>query len=490
MSHWIDRRRAGLLLHITSLPGPFAHGCLGEEARAFMDALVEGGFSLWQILPLGPTHDHGSPYESLSAFAGNPDFLDLRSLVKQGWLSNEDCQDVISGHIPHETARARAAEMFWSRLKQDAALSEAMQRFRAEQADWLGDYALFAAIKQASQGKPWWEWPEPLRNRSAKAMRAAERRYASSIRKTEFEQYIFEQQWHEFKTHADSRGVLLLGDLPIYVAHDSADVWSHQQFFTIGETGQCYEVAGVPPDYFSATGQRWGNPLYHWDNQKAEGFHWWVKRVRTQLARMHLMRVDHFRGLEAYWAIPGDSPDGRVGEWRPAPGAELLETLRTRLGSLPLVAEDLGLITPEVHALRERFGLPGMKVLQFAFGGGADNPYLPHNHEPECVTYTGTHDNDTTLGWYASLPEHCRQHVSAYLGTQPVDMPWPLIRAAYASVARLAVIPMQDILALGTDARLNTPGTVHGNWAWRMPRELNLDSTWSATRRLTQLYGR
>ncbi|MDX8411666.1 MAG: 4-alpha-glucanotransferase [Mariprofundaceae bacterium] len=490
MNHWIDRRRAGVLLHISSLPGPFQQGVLGEEAHRFMDGMVEGGFSVWQILPLGPTHGHGSPYESLSTFAGNPDFIDLRQLVGQGWLSEASCQASMDDPTASEAARAEAAAAFWAQTETDEALAGQVQHFRAEQADWLADYALFAALKKAHANQPWWQWPSKLVHRYPEALHAAQQEHKLSIQQTEFEQFIFARQWQALKAYAESRGVLILGDLPIYVAHDSADVWSHQHFFTINDSGFCYEVAGVPPDYFSDTGQRWGNPLYHWENLEKENFHWWVKRVQVQLTRMHMMRIDHFRGLEAYWAIPGESQDGRIGEWRPAPGAEMLEALQTNLGRLPLVAEDLGLITPEVHALRQRFGLPGMKILQFAFGGGADNHYLPHHHEADSVVYTGTHDNDTTLGWFQSQPEHCRKHVAEYLGMPMDDMPWPLIRAALASVARLAVVPMQDLLSLGSEARLNTPGTLDDNWNWRMPQEPPAPDVWSRVQRLNQLYNR
>jgi len=490
MSHWIDRRRAGVLLHISSLPGPFDQGVLGEEAFHFVDGLVEGGFSVWQILPLGPTHSHGSPYESLSAFACNPDFLDLRQLVAQGWLADASCQAVMGKRSSHETARTEAAAAFWAQTESDESLAKAVQHFRAEQADWLADYALFVALKRAHTNQPWWQWPSKLMRRYPEALHAAQQAHKACIQQTEFEQFVFAQQWQTVKAHAESRGVLILGDLPIYVAHDSADVWSHQHLFTIDDSGLCFEVAGVPPDYFSATGQRWGNPLYHWEKLKEDNYHWWVKRVQVQLTRMHMMRIDHFRGLEAYWAIPGESQDGRIGEWRPAPGAELLEALQSNLGRLPLVAEDLGLITPEVHALRERFGLPGMKILQFAFGGGADNLYLPHHHEPDSVVYTGTHDNDTTFGWFQSQPEHCRNHVAEYLGMPLDDMPWPLIRSVLASTARLAVVPMQDLLSLGSDARLNTPGTLDGNWNWRMPRaELPLEIR-AKTHAMNKLYNR
>lgn len=489
MSHWIDRRRSGVLLHITSLPGPLPCGVLGEEAHAFVDAIIEGGFTVWQFLPLGPTHGHGSPYESLSSFAGNPELLDLREFVRRGWLADATYAAVTRGERPAETARAEAAAGFWSQAKGDSRLAGEVQAFQTKNANWLDDYAIFSAFKKAHGDLPWWQWPEPLRHREKEALLQARHEHASLIRQVEFEQWGFARQWQALKHHAETRGVLLFGDLPIYASHDSADVWTQQQYFTVDDAGLCQEVAGVPPDYFSDTGQRWGNPLYRWDVLEADRFDWWVKRVREQLARMHLLRIDHFRGLQAYWAIPGERQDGREGEWRLAPGVALLQTLREQLGGLPFVAEDLGLITPEVHALRERFGLPGMKILQFAFDGSADNPYLPANHEPDSVVYTGTHDNDTTLGWFQKIPEQVRSNLCAYVDIDSDDMPWPLIRLALSSKALLAVIPMQDLLSLGSEARLNTPATIEGNWQWRLQSQ-PLGSIWTKTRELNRLYDR
>lgn len=490
MSQWIDRRRAGILLHISSLPGPLPGGALGEEAKEFIDELSDAGFSVWQFLPLGPTHGHGSPYEALSSFAGNPDFLDLRDCVSGGWLNDAHYQACIQGRRSLDVTRAEAAEGFWSQADRDPPLAEEIERFRTQHADWLEDYAIFATLKQIYRDLPWWEWSEPLRDRDPEAIGKVKRTHIEIIRQKVFEQYLFALQWRKLKEYAESRGVLLFGDLPIYVAHDSADVWANRQYFTLNESCLCEEVAGVPPDYFSETGQRWGNPLYRWEVLKANGFSWWVKRVQAQLERMHLMRIDHFRGLEAYWAIPGEHRDGRIGEWRQAPGRELLQTLASELGRLPLIAEDLGFITPAVHQLRRQFGLPGMKIIQFAFGGDADNPYLPHNHEPESVVYTGTHDNDTTLGWFHSAPEHVRAHLAAYLSQSLDDMPWPLIRTALASVARLAIIPAQDLLALGSEARLNMPSTLHGNWEWRLGETRITEEMWARAGELNRLYGR
>ncbi len=452
-----------MLLHPTSLPGPFANGVLGEEALAFMDRIAAGGFSVWQFLPLGPTHAHGSPSEALSPFAGNPALLDLRECVEHGWLDEARLRDA-----PASELLARAARAFWRQVAEQPGLAETVDAWRQAQRDWLEDFALFTAIRRAFGERAWWQWPEPLRDRDPGALEAARERFADGIRQCIFEQLLFDRQWQRLRQAARERGILLFGDLPIYVAHDSADVWTHREMFTVNAQGLCEEVAGVPPDYFSATGQRWGNPLYRWERHEAEGFNWWIARLRRQLQWMDLIRIDHFRGLEAYWAIPGESEDGIVGEWRPAPGDALLAALRERLGCLPLVAEDLGIITPEVTRLRERFGLPGMKILQFAFDGSPDNPYLPERHEEHSVVYTGTHDNDTTLGWWRSTDDATRERAMAILGCGPDDMPDALIRTALASRARLAVIPMQDLLALGSEARLNTPGTLDGNWRWRL----------------------
>jgi len=491
MNSWIDRRRSGVLLHVTALPGPFARGVLGLEARQFIDIIADSGFSVWQFLPLGPTHGHGSPYESLSSSAGNPELLDLRDCVARGWLSEASCSAVIEENLSHETARSEAARGFWKHVGEDNALARVVDAFLTKNGDWLDDYALFAALKYEYRDLPWWQWPEALRDRSAHALDTAVIEHAAYIRQVQFEQFLFAYQWQQLKSHAEERGVLLFGDIPIYVAHDSADVWADRHYFTVNQEGVCEKVAGVPPDYFSEIGQRWGNPLYQWEKLQANRFDWWIKRIRRQLCRMHLMRIDHFRGLESYWAIPGEMEDGRIGEWQPAPGAKLLESLQQEFGQLPLIAEDLGLITPEVTALRERFGLPGMKILQFAFGDDSSNPYLPHNHEPASVAYTGTHDNDTSVGWFDAASEHEKNHLSNYLAiSDGEEMPLPLIRAALASVARLAVIPLQDLLALPTEARFNTPGTVEGNWDWRLDHFDTLMELQPKYRELNGLYGR
>jgi len=491
VNDWIDRRRSGVLLHISSLPGPFPRGVLGQEARDFIDLIADAGFTVWQFLPLGPTHGHGSPYESLSSAAGNPEFLDLRDCVSRGWLSEATCQAVIDGDATIEEARTEAAEGFWTHVAEDESLAKVVDAFLTKNADWLDDYALFSALKLEYQDLPWWQWKDSLRHRSAHALDEAAAIHSDYIRQIKFEQFLFAYQWQQLKQHAEERGLLLFGDIPIYVAHDSVDVWANPELFTINDEGLCDEVAGVPPDYFSETGQRWGNPLYHWDTMKAEDFSWWVKRIRRQLVRMHLMRIDHFRGLESFWAIDGSMEDGRVGEWHHAPGAEMLTTLRTELGKLPLIAEDLGLITPEVTALREEFGLPGMKILQFAFGDNAANPYLPHHHEVSSVAYTGTHDNDTTAGWISKATEHELEHLKRYFDTADADqLTTAMIRATLGSVAMMAILPAQDLLALTSEARFNTPGTVENNWCWRLDSLDALSSKVETFHQLNALYGR
>jgi len=467
VSGWIDRRRSAVLLHITSLPGPFHKGVLGAEAKTFIDDLASAGFTVWQFLPLGPTHGHGSPYESLSSFAGNPELLDLRDCVAQGWLDagvwGEDCSAE-----QHKVLRSSAAQRFWHDVEANPGLKKELENFQTKQAYWLHDYALFAALKAASVDHAWWQWSEGLRDRDAETLDQARLEHAGLIRQVIFEQFLFDQQWHAVKAYAESKGVQMFGDLPIYVAHDSSDVWAGREYFTVNAKGLCQDVAGVPPDYFSETGQRWGNPLYQWEKMQADGFSWWVRRVARQLEMMHLLRIDHFRALEAFWAIPGESEDGIIGEWRPAPGEAMLPMLQDKLGELPLIAEDLGIITDAVTKLREDFHLPGMKILQFAFDGNADNPYLPDSFGRDAVVYTGTHDNDTTMGWFACSDEHVRNNVLRVLDATADDMPWALIESALASAAELAVIPMQDLLALGTEAKFNTPGTLENNWSWRL----------------------
>ncbi|ROR32813.1 4-alpha-glucanotransferase [Inmirania thermothiophila] len=451
-------RAAGVLCHVTSLPGPDPDGgTLGAEAHRFARWLGEAGLRWWQVLPLGPTHEDRSPYQPLSAFAGDARLIDLEALAAEGWLDD-----------PH---RPRAEALAAARQRLEAGADEAARadyaRFCAEAAAWLEDYALFAALRAAHGGAPWWRWPAPLRDRDAAALAEAARGLADAVAQVRFEQFVFWRQWRRLREAAAGAGVRLMGDLPIFVALDSAEVWAARGLFDLDAEGRPRTVAGVPPDYFSADGQRWGNPLYRWEVHAADGYRWWVRRVGWLLRHFDLVRIDHFRGFAACWAIPAGEPTARNGRWVPGPGRALFDALRKALGPLPLVAEDLGYITDDVVALREGLGLPGMRVLQFAFDGGADNPHLPHNHARDLVVYTGTHDNDTTLGWFEGLDGAVRGRVLDYLGRPGEPMPWPLVRAALASVAVLAMVPMQDLLGLGAGHRMNRPGTTEGNWRWR-----------------------
>lgn len=421
-----DRRRAGVLLHLGSL-----ECALGRGGRAFIDWLASAGFTVWQILPVGPTGADGSPYWVRSDYAGNPAFIDAHELP-----------DV--------------------RSPQYGAFIESSRH-------WLEDYALFEVLSFVHGGAPWWDWPPPLRDRLPEALVQARQQYAAELGRVRDVQFAFAVQWQRLREHAGSRGVRLFGDLPFYVAPDSAETWAHREQFQLDSLGHPTAVAGVPPDYFSETGQLWGNPLYDWEVIRRDHFKLWRDRVAAQMRRVDVLRIDHFRALAAHWAVPAGAPDARGGKWCSTPGEDLMGLLWDDLGDMPIVAEDLGVITPDVEALRKGFGLPGMRVLQFGFSGEGNNPHLPHMHDRDSVVYTGTHDNDTTLGWYLTLPEHARQQVDYFLRLTPGSMPDALIRAALGSVGALAIVPMQDLLSLGSDARLNTPGTATGNWSWRMP---------------------
>ncbi len=448
----LDRPRAGILLHPTSLPS----GRLGEDAMRFVDFLADSGASVWQMLPLAPTHRDRSPYHCLSVHALNPLLLSTERLAE------------FAGPVATPIDRDHYLDKARARLRRPKAAAQrtAYEHFCAAQAYWLDDFSLYCALRARYKGRPWWKWPAALRDREAPTLDAAATELADAIERTRLEQFLVAGQFADVRTHAHRRGVRLFGDMPIFVAHDSADVWTHRSNFKLDANGQPSVVTGVPPDYFSASGQRWGNPHYDWAAMQADGFHWWQDRLATELERFDLIRIDHFRGFEASWEIPAAELTAIQGRWVPVPGDALFAALRARFGELPLVAEDLGIITPEVTALRRRYGLPGMLVLQFAFDGGTDNPYLPQHHVEHAVVYTGTHDNDTTLSWFAGLNETARQAVLDTLKpTEP--MPRALVQAALGSVARLAMIPMQDILGLGAGQRMNTPGTTRGNWKWR-----------------------
>jgi len=451
-------RAAGVLLHPTSLPGPGGIGSLGEESFAFLDWVQSAGLRLWQVLPLNPPGFGNSPYGCLSSYAGNPLLISLPS------------QDVPStDHVDFDRVRefkhAALRESFAKfRAGEDRTALTAFERDNA----WLPDWALFAALKEQHGGRPWPEWPPELAFRDKEAIARARRELADEIRFHKYAQWLFFTQWAAVRRAAAARGITIMGDVPIYVAWDSADVWANRHLFQLDDRGCPTVVAGVPPDYFSETGQRWGNPLYRWDALRETRFRWWVSRIRAALRFADIVRMDHFRGFAAYWEIPAHEPTAIHGRWVPAPGKALFDAVRSALGGLPLVAEDLGHITEEVHELRRAIGIPGMRILQFAFQQ-PDSPHLPHAFPPETVVYSGTHDNDTARGWFENATEEERAAVATYLGLDDVnDAAWTLIRAAFTSVAETAIVPVQDILDLGSEARMNMPGDERGNWSWRL----------------------
>ena len=501
--HWLSRRSAAVLLHPTSLPGDQGIGTLDENAFAFLDFLAAAGFSSWQICPLGPTGFGDSPYQCFSVFAGNPYLIDLHALVRAGLLETADLEPLRS--LPAERVDFGAIyERKWPALSRaHAAFVRSGRRiqpygdfaaFQQAHAAWLPGYALFSALKDHFGGRPWWEWLPEFRSFISAQKTSLPGELASQVEAFAFIQYLFFGQWAQIRAHAGSLGIDVIGDAPIFAALDSADVWANPQLFQLDpRTSRPVAVAGCPPDYFSEDGQFWGNPLYDWTAHADEGYAWWIARLRANFMLFDIIRIDHFRGFEAYWSIPAGSPNARPGRWMPGPGLDLFRALRGALPDARLIAEDLGLLTPEVVALREATGLPGMAVLQFAFGGGADNAYLPHNHRANCAVYSGTHDNDTSLGWYAAADEATRDHVRRYFRVDGATVGWDLIRAAYASVCHLAVVPLQDLLSLGNEARLNLPGTAQGNWSWRYrPEQLRAlrENSAGYLRELAALYGR
>jgi 4-alpha-glucanotransferase len=488
----LHKRRAGIILHPTSLPKAMGNGDIGREAYRFVDFLSASGMSLWQTLPLGPTHGDGSPYQCLSVHAGNPLLISLDWLRDRGWLKTQVSFDPLSPHGKYRLCCLQAAhEGFCRETKRGGTYSQAYEHFTESQAEWLEDYSLYMALRmEAGTHRGWMDWPAPLRDREVNALKKARVKLAKEIDYVKFEQFVFFEQWRELKGYAHRQGVLMFGDMPIFVAFDSAEVWAHREYFAVDEQGRAKTVAGVPPDYFSETGQRWGNPHYTWKAMEADGFNWWIRRMRTQFEFFDLVRIDHFRGFEAYWEIPAEAETAQQGRWVKAPGKALLTALHETFDRLSVVAEDLGTITPEVDALREAFNIPGMKVLQFAFDGNRLNPYLPYFHEHNTVVYTGTHDNDTTLGWYESLSAEMQTYVWEYLGHPQEPMPWPMIRCALGSVAQLAILPMQDVLSLGSGCRMNMPGTREGNWRWRYGAGQVNAALINRLAKLVELYGR
>lgn len=491
-------RESGILLHPTSLPGPHGIGDFGAEAFRFIEWLEAAGQQLWQVMPLGPTGYGDSPYASPSAFAGNPLLVSLTWLEGEGLLTPADLagapvgsgrQVDFGGVVPFKDQALRQAHKNFQTAAGDRFRADFVA-FEQEHSWWLDDYALFMAIKRDQQMAGWQEWPEDLRLRNPTALDRAARDLADETEYIRFVQFGFQRQWGELRAYANGRGIRIIGDIPIFVAADSADVWANQDQFQIDAHGRSITVAGVPPDPFSATGQIWGNPLFDWEHMRADGFRWWKQRVARTLDLVDVIRIDHFRGFAATWAVPAEAATGAEGRWQHASGGDLFAAIRREFGELPIIIEDLGVITPDVVTLRNLLGFPGMNVLHFAFESGPANVYLPHNYRRDSVVYTATHDNQTTVGWFSSRPDHERASVQRYLGTDGQDIAWDLIRLALASVANTAIYPMQDVLRLGDEARMNTPGTSQGNWSWRCQPE-DLDASLAAgLRQLVDTYGR
>jgi 4-alpha-glucanotransferase len=466
-------RRAGVLLHPTSLPSEGYTGDFGPEARRFIDTMAQAGLSVWQVLPIGPTHEDGCPYQSSSVHAGNPDLINLDWLVEHELLTHAQASAGRHSPVAKRDALDIASSEFFQRLFNAHAspLVSAYAAFTEEAEFWLEGYVRFQAFRDAEQCRPWTSWPQPLRNYEADACNERARELAPELSKLRFRQFIFHQQWLGLKAYANERGIKLFGDMPIYVHLESADVWAHQRQFNLDEQGRPITVTGVPPDYFSAEGQLWGNPQYDWQHMLDSGFDWWLKRFESAARMFDMVRIDHFRALEAFWEIPASADSAQQGHWVHSPGRQLLELVRLRFPELHLVAENLGIISPEVEQLRHEFSLPGMIIMQFAFDGNPENPYLAHQHTENDIVYTGTHDNDTSLGWFLGLDEQTRQRVCDYFQCQPEDMPWAVISAVMASPANMAIVPWQDFLGLDSRHRMNTPGTTDGNWQWRFSWE-------------------
>ena len=470
----LEQRSAGILLHVTSLPGPHGMGDFGPAAFQFVDWLASAAMSVWQLLPTNPVGPGNSPYQSVSAFAGSPLMVALEPLVERGWLASVEVPSdgFVSDRVdfarvtPWRIEHLRSASRGFTAHATDQDRSELAQ-WCAQNASWLDDYSLFMALEKCHDGKPWWQWDGALMRREHEALAAARSANAPEIAFWKFVQWCFDVQALALKRYANQRGVSIMGDLPIFVAHHSADCWARPDLYFLDDQFQTTVVAGVPPDAMAPQGQRWGNPLYRWDAMAAEDFAWWSARARRALAHSDVFRIDHFRGFAGYWEIPADSPTAMLGRWVDGPGKALFDAIERALGKLPIIAEDLGLITPDVIALRDACGFPGMRILQFAFGGDGDHEFLPHNYTPASVAYSGTHDNDTAKGWWQTAGDCERGFAGSYLNCDGDTIHWGMMRAACHSVARLAVFPMQDAMGLDGAHRMNTPGTLDGNWAWR-----------------------
>ena len=502
-------RASGILLHPTSLPGDYGVGDLGKSAYEFADFLEKSKQTYWQILPLGPTGYGDSPYQSFSAFAGNTNLISPEKLVEDEFLTREEINqkpDFPVGRVDFgklydwkNWILGLAYERF--RLTTNADLRGEFETFCRENADWLDEYVLYRAVKKSQNQKAWFEWEKPLKLRDENALEKARENLETEIKAQKFQQWLFYRQWNKLKNYCETKNIEIIGDVPIFVALDSADVWCNQSQFKLNEDGSPKVISGVPPDYFSKTGQLWGNPIYDWEQMKNDNFRWWISRIRHTLKTVDIVRVDHFRGFAAAWEVPGEDKTAENGRWVDVPGRELFETLKNALGDLPVMAEDLGVITPDVEDLRDSFGFPGMRVLQFAFGGDPNNHDLPHNYIRNCVAYTGTHDNDTTVGWFNSRADanstrdnsqinREREFCLKYLASDGSEIHWDFIRAVWKSAANTAIAPMQDVLGLGNDARMNLPASDSGNWNWRCKSECFSDEIAERLREVTQIYGR
>lgn len=491
-------RKSGVLLPVASLPSAYGIGCFSKEAYNFIDSLKEAGQSCWQILPLGPTSYGDSPYQSFSTFAGNPYFIDPEDLMERGWITKQECDSYDFGsnaeaidYAKIYNSRFKLLRTAWenSHIAQD----KDFRRFAEKNRYWLEDYSLYMAVKDSFHGVCWIEWDEDIKTRRPEAMKKYNEKFAQEKEFYQFQQYMFQVQWDKLKAYAKSRSIQIIGDIPIYVAFDSSDAWASPELFQFDENCNPTAVAGCPPDAFSVTGQLWGNPLYDWEYHKKTGFEWWMKRLASCFRLYDVVRIDHFRAFDEYYAIPAGAKTAEKGTWEPGPGYELFAVMKEKLGEKEVIAEDLGFLTPSVIELVQKSGYPGMKVLQFAFDSREESDYLPHNYDHNCVVYTGTHDNDTVLGWYAVLEKADKAFCDRYLNLANCngkDLQWEFIRAALASVADLAVIPMQDYLGLGSEARINTPSTLGGNWEWRMKQGSFTKELAEKMKSMTRLYGR
>jgi 4-alpha-glucanotransferase len=495
-------RSAGILLHPTSLPGSFGIGDLGSEAFRFIDFLKDAGQTLWQTFPLGPTGYGDSPYQCFSAFAGNPLIISPEKLKEDGFLTENDLKSNVQDDpkridygqaIDYKKSILRKA---YDNFKTDSRkLNPDFEKFCNSHQEWLDDFSLFMALKEYHGGAVWSSWEKGLVHRDKKVLAEWTKKLADEIEYYKFVQFTFFKQWNALRKYANEKGIKIVGDMPIFIAYDSSDLWANKNLFTVDEEGKLTFVAGVPPDYFSETGQLWGNPLYKWDEMEKDDFLWWRKRFSSLFQLVDIVRIDHFRGFEAFWKVPGGEKTAQKGKWTKAPGEKLFKSLKKHLGELPILAEDLGVITPPVEALRDEFGFPGMKVLQFAFGTNMETKFLPHNFVPNCVVYTGTHDNDTTRAYFEKEKSNkskndIYEHAQVYLNYFGEDILSELIRVAYASVANIVIIPMQDILNLGTEARMNFPSTTGGNWSWRFTWEEVGENISKHYNGLAQLYER